>query len=547
MPVFSPRFARGTDAIGTFVHNGFYRYENDPRFTVHVAANRISKILVAFVSISGVLLGLAVSGVPLTIDNMYVVKHWWDLFDTLRLPVMFFSAFSALSFLLVYNNYVIIIHRDKIGWAVRYTAVGAIALSLCALLLSFFVESENLLLFLIGGAYLLSVLFSYSLGSALETPTNVPTPRMARSAAYEWFVVNFAIVAFLGALLYATPATLHLPGVVTRPFVEYHLIIWLGFTALITLSAVRGGLIFNREGYDQQIEAFNKQIDASRDQLTSRGEPAALPLAQHGSSTNNSADAQRSPTFTGISAILETTRIAGATAAAGLILLLGRSVPYALFSFFFLTFSFAANDVLDFVTGKDVVCHPSRPLPSRRIGLGAAIAVSAVPFVCGMVVALRLPHHGLAFAVGACSISILYSMFLKRLYPMVATPLWCATVTGVVLWPTSLSLSAYLIVFMFLYGRELLLDLEDVAGDDRFAVLRSLPSHLGGKTVGLTLTLVATIVPLAILNGSPVVAVAAVVLLASAVGILLTIRDRGLAVSVIATLMLPCLGLVLAL
>ena len=166
--------------------------------------------------------------------------------------------------------------------------------------------------------------------------------------------------------------------------------------------------------------------------------------------------------FSFVTALLRIIRIESSLMGAAIVFFFDYSYSHSLIMFCFLAFSFSFNDIMDYITKKDFDCHPSRPLPSGKVGLRAAIFVSALLFLLELIgiFQIRSEIMFLAFAILAS-----YSLFLKRYLPAMATLLWCIAVALVVLWSTDSDIYMYLLFVAFFYTRELLLDFRDRESD----------------------------------------------------------------------------------
>ena len=129
--------------------------------------------------------------------------------------------------------------------------------------------------------------------------------------------------------------------------------------------------------------------------------------------------------------------------------------------------------------------------------------------------------------IGLYALSIVYSLSLKRLVPLVATPAWCVAMTILVLWPDTFSFVHYALVFLFLYSRELLLDLRDVSADNRFCWMPSLPA-VAGPSIHLIMGLIFVAIALiARAYDFPTIAISGLVFLPTYFGYLLFAKDSS--------------------
>lgn len=187
-------------------------------------------------------------------------------------------------------------------------------------------------------------------------------------------------------------------------------------------------------------------------------------------------------------AVLEMSRFHQSALAAGLLFVVSSNVNYSVTFFLLLAFSYLVNDVLDYTSGRDLLSHPNRPLPSRRVGVRLATICIIVCALALFVSVLYLPDgsHRVLF-VGGMTVSLLYSLFLKRLYPLVATPVWSAMTVVIFLESVSASGGMYLAALAYFLGRELLLDVRDDHADREFLVRPGLAQILGAHATTVAL------------------------------------------------------------
>jgi len=144
----------------------------------------------------------------------------------------------------------------------------------------------------------------------------------------------------------------------------------------------------------------------------------------------------------------------------------------------------AYNDYCD--RDLDRLQKGHRPIPSGRISARAALLWSSFYFLVGILVALRLGTTGLSIAAWAGLLLILYSRYWKR-QPLVGNVVVALVSAlaflygGVAVFSVRASLWAATLAFFFHLGREIIKDLEDVAGD-RAAGAQTLPLRFGMNT-----------------------------------------------------------------
>jgi 4-hydroxybenzoate polyprenyltransferase len=212
-----------------------------------------------------------------------------------------------------------------------------------------------------------------------------------------------------------------------------------------------------------------------------------------------------------IHAVLEMARFHQSVFAAGLLYAVSWNLSYSITFFLLLIFSYLVNDALDFIFGKDLLSHPHRPLPSGRAGVPLATVCIVLSALALFVSVLHLPDgsHRILF-VGGVMVSLLYSLFLKRLFPLVATPLWSAMTVVIFLESVSASVGMYFVAISYFLGRELLLDVRDDHADRVFLVRPGLAQILGvhAATVALCAMIGALmIIPLVVSSNAALFAV----------------------------------------
>lgn len=191
-----------------------------------------------------------------------------------------------------------------------------------------------------------------------------------------------------------------------------------------------------------------------------------------------------------VSALLESARGLSCLLLAGFALVLGATWGVAATFFLFLFGSFLFNDLMDFWSGKDHVCHPNRPLPSSRLTASFSSIVTTVSFVSCLAISAAIGPDFLALTGCCLLVSAVYSSFLKRHHPVIATPLWCAATVAMFLYFLDASLIAYGLSFAAVLGRELLLEERDSASDEAFAKSYTYSGLLGQYLVPVAVGLI---------------------------------------------------------
>lgn len=141
----------------------------------------------------------------------------------------------------------------------------------------------------------------------------------------------------------------------------------------------------------------------------------------------------------------------------------------------------ALNDVFDLEI--DRVNRPERPLPSGLVSVGAARGLAGVGTAGGLVLAATLSTTHLTLALGVVGMLLVYNAALKRV--ALAGNAVVALVIGTALlyggWavgPPGPALIGAAFAFLTTLAREIVKDIEDVAGDAA-AGARTLPLVLG--------------------------------------------------------------------
>ncbi len=181
----------------------------------------------------------------------------------------------------------------------------------------------------------------------------------------------------------------------------------------------------------------------------------------------------------------------------------------------------ALNDIVDRKT--DRVNHPRRPLPAKQLSVRGALVVVVTAFAIGLILAAFVAPLLLVLASAAVALLILYETILKH-RGLVGN--LCISALTALVFPfggaitstregTLVTALLGLCAFFATLGREIVKDIEDLAGDtDR----RTLPKRIGtGRSAGIAFASLAAGVaisplpwyPLAILSPLYIAVVAA--------------------------------------
>ncbi len=171
---------------------------------------------------------------------------------------------------------------------------------------------------------------------------------------------------------------------------------------------------------------------------------------------------------------------------------------------------FALNDVLD--VQRDKVNAPDRPLPSRRLDRREALRLVSLVVPLAMLLAWAVSIRALVVAVAICLVLAAYS-YLKTLPYVggiaanVLTALMCTAAFGYgVVVTGSMGKMAWpaLMTFVIICCRELVKDIVDVEGDQKFEV-DTLPALLGVRFTTFLVTALCVLTvgmsPLPVLRG----------------------------------------------
>lgn len=188
--------------------------------------------------------------------------------------------------------------------------------------------------------------------------------------------------------------------------------------------------------------------------------------------------------------VLETTRLFDSLLGTAIIFAINGSILYSASALIFLLFSFSFNDLIDYKSGKDIDCHPSRPLPSGRLSYRTAKSISFLLLASGLGTAWMLSKD-LFFVLLSCYVlSALYTILLKKYVPTVATPIWCMVVSLLALFPSSVDFAGYILFFAFFYSREVLLDFRDASHDAKHCKTPSIANYFKRTPLLITVLMI---------------------------------------------------------
>lgn len=179
--------------------------------------------------------------------------------------------------------------------------------------------------------------------------------------------------------------------------------------------------------------------------------------------------------------LLQTTRFYKSFGVAVILSFLTSSIWYGIGALVFLLFSFAFNDWVD--ASKDTVGHPHRAIPSQKITKTQSLFFSILLLVFGVTYSFYFLHQYSIGFITIYSLSILYSLIIKPVLPIFATPIWSSAVAILFVQPLTDSLIPYIGTACVVYGYELLLDYRDRESDKQFCKTQTLANVLQEKTL----------------------------------------------------------------
>ncbi|MFO8132592.1 MAG: geranylgeranylglycerol-phosphate geranylgeranyltransferase [Thermoplasmatota archaeon] len=150
-------------------------------------------------------------------------------------------------------------------------------------------------------------------------------------------------------------------------------------------------------------------------------------------------------------------------------------------AFLFSAGGFGLNDYLD--RDSDRVNHPRRPIPAGSISPVNALRVSVILLAASIPVALLINVQAAVIICAAAVVAVAYETSLK--YRGIWGNLSISTLAALTFLFGGAAVDrllspafASLVAFLFILGREIIMDVEDMAGD---ADRETLPRHIGRK------------------------------------------------------------------
>jgi 4-hydroxybenzoate polyprenyltransferase len=144
---------------------------------------------------------------------------------------------------------------------------------------------------------------------------------------------------------------------------------------------------------------------------------------------------------------------------------------------------FMVNDCVD--VDKDRLNKVSRPVARGLLSVRTTLVIAIALMLFGISIDAMMGGARSAFLILCAFVAVTLYSFVSRLVPFVKAPytaclccipvMYAGHIAGV-----RLPITIYMIVFAFIVGREVLLDLRDFEGD-RSSGLRTLPSFIGEK------------------------------------------------------------------
>ena len=243
-----------------------------------------------------------------------------------------------------------------------------------------------------------------------------------------------------------------------------------------------------------------------------------------------------------IATLLKLTRADGATLAFLVFLLpcyvhsadAPRAVSVAIPIFLMALCTFILNNIND--ADRDQVNHPDRPIPSGSISLHTAALVYSLVFVsCIITTRIFIDTQVQYYYLGGLLLSINYSTivnnltYLKNPYAALGHALPIVLV-GKVCGHDAVPAFLAPAVFLFSLGREILMDLRDVAGDGATWVKAVSPASVIGLAFGLQAISIVLLIPC--VHGWATTAALAVIAAMFAILLFLAVSGRPAAVLV---------------
>lgn len=264
----------------------------------------------------------------------------------------------------------------------------------------------------------------------------------------------------------------------TQPFSTLRDHLLYSVEVLVLLSLVIIGVltaslrsIINTTVYSDEVYLLN--ATSPLDILRRGASDGQIGATEQSAASRDGSNALNKQILEQLAPLSESARLVSSIASSMLLWVVSGESLYSLLFFLFLTFSFLINDLVDFMTGKDLICHPRRPLPSGRL----TVKVSAVGAAVVLVLLLSLSSFttGSSFQtisiMIATGLSFIYSLAAKRLFPAIGTIVWVIAVAIAFLgaMKSIQPLPVYFLFFLTFYSRELLLDIRDINADKLFA------------------------------------------------------------------------------
>lgn len=287
------------------------------------------------------------------------------------------------------------------------------------------------------------------------------------------FVLFFTFLPGVALLIFDVP-NIHLPAILA----SYAII-----ACVIIFSTAGAARSYSRE---VDIRYFNAVEILNREYILDEKNQDGADLESKLKNMNNYS-IENDPTILGnepapdpnlttameIGAIFESTRFISSLAFAVFVYISSNSISFALSTLFAMLFSFIFNDLTDYTSGKDNICHPDRPLPSGRLrpetGVILAILLGSF-FVIQIIVSSEIHWAAIALFLGGAT----YSANLKRFVPQIATPFWCLLLAFVLSSALNFDTLGTIALWLSILSRELVLDIRDASYDFQFNQKRNI-------------------------------------------------------------------------
>ena len=173
-------------------------------------------------------------------------------------------------------------------------------------------------------------------------------------------------------------------------------------------------------------------------------------------------------------------------------------------AFLFSAGGFALNDYLD--RDIDRINHPRRPLPAGTITPRNALRASAILLAASLIVAVAINLQAVIIIAAATAVAVSYETSLK--YKSIWGNLSISTLAALTFLFGGAAVDrllspffASIVAFLFILGREIIMDIEDIKGD---TTRDTLPRRIGTENAkGVAFVLILSAMAISILPYAP--------------------------------------------